>query len=275
MNIPIMKMFIPPNQYPQKSPYTMKVKGVVLHNTAGTASARQEAVYMINRNAEGSMHFYVDETEAVQTLPISRTAWHASDGGTGYANRNLIGIEICRSHPDDRYFNAMVFERAENNACWVAAKVCIDIGVLPSDKTIRWHREFASTACPYRSAQKGGRERIINLVKKYYEAIKGEIMKDDKVKVLHSKAISVRTGTEFTVLNVKDGTYSVAIDGVSVGWVNPNSIEATHLKIQNPMGLSANTATEFEVLNFENGTYTLGINGVPIGWINQKYVKKV
>lgn len=169
----IVQMPVPSGQYGRKSPYGMAPKGFVMHNTAGPSSAQQEAAYMIGRNAEGSMHYYVDENEAVQTLPADRNAWHASDGGNGYANRNLIGIEICRSSPNDAAFNAATFARCEENACWLAAKLCVDLGIAPSDQTIRWHKEFAATACPYRSAQKGGRGRIISMVQKYYNEMKG------------------------------------------------------------------------------------------------------
>lgn len=174
MSVNIIQMPVPASQYGMKSPYGMAAKGIVMHNTAGPSSAREEAAYMINRNAEGSMHIYVDENEAVQTLPFNRNAWHATDGGNGYANRNLIGLEICRSSPNDAAFNAAAFAKAEENACWVAAKVFIDLGVAPSDQTIRWHREFAATACPYRSAQKGDRGRIVAMVQKYYNEMKGQ-----------------------------------------------------------------------------------------------------
>lgn len=168
----IVQMPVPSGQYSQKSPYSMAPKGFVMHNTAGPSSAREEAAYMINRNAEGSMHYYVDETEAVQTLPTSRNAWHATDGGNGYANRNLIGIEICRSSPNDAAFNATTFTKCEESACWLAAKLCVELGIVPNDQTVRWHKEFAATACPYRSAQKGNRGRIVTMVQGYYNSMK-------------------------------------------------------------------------------------------------------
>lgn len=173
MSVNTVQMPVPSGQYSQKSPYGMTPKGFVMHNTAGPSSAREEAAYMINRNAEGSMHYYVDENEAVQTLPTNRNAWHATDGGSGYANRNLIGIEICRSSPNDSAFNAATFAKCEENACWLAAKLCVELGIAPSDQTIRWHKEFAATACPYRSAQKGDRGRIVAMVQGYYNEMNG------------------------------------------------------------------------------------------------------
>ena len=123
----------------------MTPAGIVVHNTAGTASAREEAAAMIESTAATSFHVVIDEAEAVECIPFARNAWHAGDGAAGYANRHLIGLEIARSMDttSDR------FDQAEANAALYIAYVCRQYGWTSAQ--LHQHNWYSSTACPHRT----------------------------------------------------------------------------------------------------------------------------
>ena len=123
MSYTLTSNWLPADKYALKAPYVMTPKGIIAHNTAGSASAAAEAQAMISNNSPVSFHVVIDESAAVECIPFNRNAFHAGDGSTGYANRNLIGIEIARSMSD-----ASIFSAAEDNAITYIAYVCIQYG---------------------------------------------------------------------------------------------------------------------------------------------------
>lgn len=145
MTYTLTNHWLPASQYPLKSPYAMTPAGIVVHNTAGTASAREEAAAMIASAAATSFHVVIDEAEAVECIPFARNAWHAGDGAAGYANRRLIGVEIARSMDtaSDR------FDQAEANAALYIAHVCRQYGWTSAQ--LHQHNWYSSTACPHRT----------------------------------------------------------------------------------------------------------------------------
>ena len=132
-------------KYPRKSPYAMTPQGIVVHNTAGDASAAEEAAAMVGNSSAVSFHVVIDEEYAVECIPFSRNAFHAGDGAQGYANRNLIGIEIARSAEEsgDR------FRRAEENAALYIAHVCVQYGWTSAQ--LHQHNWYSATECPHRT----------------------------------------------------------------------------------------------------------------------------
>lgn len=145
MTYTLTNHWLPASQYPLKAPYAMTPAGIVVHNTAGTASAREEAAAMIASAAATSFHVVIDEAEAVECIPFVRNAWHAGDGAAGYANRHLIGLEIARSMDttSDR------FDQAEANAALYIAHVCRQYGWTSAQ--LHQHNWYSSTACPHRT----------------------------------------------------------------------------------------------------------------------------
>ena len=145
MTYTLTSHWLPASQYPLKAPYAMTPEGIVVHNTAGTASAREEAAAMIASTAATSFHVVIDEAEAVECIPFARNAWHAGDGAAGYANRHLIGLEIARSMDtaSDR------FDQAEANAALYIAHVCRQYGWTSAQ--LHQHNWYSSTACPHRT----------------------------------------------------------------------------------------------------------------------------
>ena len=145
MTYTLTNHWLPASQYPLKAPYAMTPAGIVVHNTAGTASAREEAAAMIASAAATSFHVVIDEAEAVECIPFARNAWHAGDGAAGYANRHLIGVEIARSMDttSDR------FDQAEANAALYIAHVCRQYGWTSAQ--LHQHNWYSNTACPHRT----------------------------------------------------------------------------------------------------------------------------
>lgn len=123
----------------------MTPEGIVVHNTAGTASAREEAAAMIASTAATSFHVVIDEAEAVECIPFARNAWHAGDGAAGYANRHLIGLEIARSMDTA----STRFDQAEANAALYIAHICRQYGWTSAQ--LHQHNWYSSTACPHRT----------------------------------------------------------------------------------------------------------------------------
>lgn len=72
--------------------------GITVHNTdkisvSGTTMSEQYTRATYNGNmGDVRVHFYVDETEAWQNLPLELAGWHAADGN-GNGNMKTIAIE--------------------------------------------------------------------------------------------------------------------------------------------------------------------------------------
>ena len=145
MSYQLKSNWLPADKYALKSPYPMTPQGIIVHNTAGTASAMEEAQAMCTNDSAVSFHVVIDEENAVECIPFSRNAFHAGDGSAGYANRHLIGLEIARSMDaeSDR------FDRAEANAAEYIAHVCVQYGWTSAQ--LHQHNWYSATECPHRT----------------------------------------------------------------------------------------------------------------------------
>lgn len=121
----------------------MKAKGICIHNTNNTHSARENYELWKNMNIDPLCHFLVDENEVIQIQEITRTANHT---GKGFDNGNLytIAYEICRSQCD-----LETYLKAEKRAI-----KHIDMILKLEDLTtndIYYHIDFNNhTYCPHR-----------------------------------------------------------------------------------------------------------------------------
>lgn len=94
---------------------TKPLLGVTIHNTdaikvSGTTMAEQYTRATVNGNMKSvRVHFYVDEAEAWQNLPLGWQGWHAADGN-GNGNTATIAIECIGASA-----------KAEDNAARLAA----------------------------------------------------------------------------------------------------------------------------------------------------------
>ena len=87
-----------PRRITMPSRRALPLMGVTIHNTDaikvnGTTMAEQYTRATYNGNmGTVRVHFYVDDTEAWQNLPLDWQGWHAADG-SGNGNARTIAIE--------------------------------------------------------------------------------------------------------------------------------------------------------------------------------------
>lgn len=156
----IKQQLLSSSLYDVKCPYSMSPKGITVHNTANDASAKNEVAYATSNRNEVSYHIAVDDVEAIQWIPFNRNAWHAGDGGSGFGNRQTIGIEICYSRSGGERFT-----KAEKNAAEVVAQLLKQFG-WGFDK-VYTHQKHSGKYCPHRTLDLGW-ARFMELVKAAY-----------------------------------------------------------------------------------------------------------
>ena len=152
----------------------MTPRFIAIHNTANTAPAINEAKNQFNNNTKKgdngvAVHFYVDEKETYQLLPLDIHGWHASDGGTGDGNMRSIAIEICRSkdYTTDNYAKAEL--RTVELVKYLMKQFNIPI------KNVKRHYDFDFTyrkRCPHRMF-----EASPNTWEKFLEMVAGAEVK--------------------------------------------------------------------------------------------------
>lgn len=140
----IKQSLIEPSKYKIKCPYIMTPIGISIHNTYNNASAKNEISYMKSNNNQVSFHIAVDDTEAIQGLPLNRNSWACGDGSNGQGNRKHISLEICYSKD-----GGAKFEKAEILASKVVAELLNKYGWDISK--VKAHRDFSSKNCPHRT----------------------------------------------------------------------------------------------------------------------------
>lgn len=128
------------------------VSGIVYHNDYGTLTPSQYLswLYQRERNGEyvkGWASVYANKDECLWYHPTDYVEWHC---GHAWANANLIGIEICQSHPNARLTDAQFILNEE--ACFkIGAEILKSYGLPVNRNTVNLHREYFATACPHRS----------------------------------------------------------------------------------------------------------------------------
>ena len=154
------------SKYSIKCPYSLGVQYITVHDTANSATAKNEIAYMISNNNQTSFHIAVDESEAIQGLPLNRNAWACGDGGSGTGNRKSISVEICR--PTNA--NRSLYDQAEENAVYVLARLLYKYG-LGIDRLKR-HYDWSRKSCPNVIIREGRWESFKSRVNWVLEEIK-------------------------------------------------------------------------------------------------------
>ena len=122
------------------------VRGICVHNTATSDSAREIADKMKSYKGTAGAHFLVDERETVELVPITQCAFHTGKG-YDWGNLHTIAIEICRS-------NARVeqYLSAEKRAIELIVQLMKRYGFTVDD--IYFHRDFNPRKnCPHKIFQ--------------------------------------------------------------------------------------------------------------------------
>ena len=154
------------SKYSIKCPYSLGVQYITVHDTANSATAKNEIAYMISNNNQTSFHIAVDESEAIQGLPLNRNAWACGDGGSGTGNRKSISVEICRPTNSNR----SLYDQAEENAVYVLARLLYKYG-LGIDRLKR-HYDWSRKSCPNVIIREGRWESFKSRVNWVLEEIK-------------------------------------------------------------------------------------------------------
>lgn len=125
-----------------------KLKGVVIHNTAGSATAKQDYSNLqstsIARYEAGIAHYYIDRNTVWRAIDTFSVAWHTANQD---GNNSYIGYEVNESlNASDKNFLAN-----EQATFKKAAADLLYYGLPVNRSTVRLHCEFVPTACPHRS----------------------------------------------------------------------------------------------------------------------------
>lgn len=125
----------------------MDIKYIVLHYTANNGdTARGNGNYFAKNNTGTSAHYFVDDTEIVQSVEDNKTAYHC--GGVRYysdcRNRISIGVEMCsRKDSKGNYY----FTDDTLNNCIKLVRYLMERYNIPIDNVIR-HYDVTRKKCP-------------------------------------------------------------------------------------------------------------------------------
>lgn len=121
--------------------------GITVHNTdkisvSGTTMSEQYTRATVNGNmGDVRVHFYVDDIEAWQNLPLDWAGWHAADGN-GDGNMKTIAIECIMDGS-----GSTASKKAEENCARLVAYLVDKMGL--TDKDIYSHNHwYAKKYCP-------------------------------------------------------------------------------------------------------------------------------
>ena len=127
------------------------IRYIVIHYTANLGdTAKNNADYFAREKVKASAHYFVDENEIWNSVPIEKAAWHCGgdlQGSGGYTfygkcnNTNSIGVEICMLTK-----NAVIRKDSIRHAAkfvrWLMQRYGIDAGHV-----IR-HYDVTGKQCP-------------------------------------------------------------------------------------------------------------------------------
>ena len=125
-----------------------EIKYIVVHYTANNGDrAESNGKYFQQPNRNASAHYFVDESNVVQSVRDSDTAWHC--GAKSYKhdkcrNDNSIGVEMCSEK--DRKGQYYINEQTQNNTLEVVKWLMEKYGV-PLENVVR-HYDVTGKLCP-------------------------------------------------------------------------------------------------------------------------------
>lgn len=275
--VSIVKMVMPSSQYETKCPYATEKKFIVVHNTANSASAKNEAAYMIRNSNEVSFHVAIDDVEIIEVIPENRNAWHAGDGSQGQGNLYGYSIEICYSLNDS---DIEKFKKAEINAAQYIAYTLNRKG-WGIDK-VKKHQDFSGKYCPHRTLDMGW-QRFLNMVSAELEKLKnativnmianykllttvrGYKTADDARKRVNP--VNCKAAGSYFVYKTVDGAVNISTNAEVAGsWINPLDNKAPVTRsIAVPSAIGDRPAKQFSIgENVRICTYL---------WLNNSYVE--
>lgn len=181
MALTITKVNAPQDKLKLKAPYSMDPIGTTTHETGNIATAMAEISYMLGNNSTTGYHFAVDDTRAVQGLPLNRNAFHSGDGSTGRGNRKTIGVEHCynwngkTTTKNDKKYNPL-YQKAIKNGIELQAQLFIQYpqwGEPKAGVNMFRHYDHNRKNCPQRIIEEEYWNTYVALVRARYLELKG------------------------------------------------------------------------------------------------------
>ena len=124
------------------------IQFIVVHYTANNGDrAESNGNYFAQANRNASAHYFVDESNIVQSVKDSDTAWHC--GAKSYKhlkcrNDNSIGIEMCSEKDQNGQY---YINQATQNTTIKLIKVLMAKYSVPIENVIR-HYDVTGKICP-------------------------------------------------------------------------------------------------------------------------------
>lgn len=126
---------------------------IVVHYTANTACARQEATYAATSQHPSSYHFVLDGTGTIyQLLDVTDTAWAvgAWAGATQLiGNSESVSIEVCNNGEP-----FSIDQIAELR--WLVRRLMVQLGIDADHVVRHWDCHTGRKSCPYFYTPDGG-----------------------------------------------------------------------------------------------------------------------
>lgn len=121
------------------------IKGVVIHNDAGSMTPESYINWLKNRNlALGIAHYYINRDCIARVVDTNKIAWHT---GNRVGNSYYIGFEVCES----KKVSDTDFLANEDMTLMQATEDLLFYKLPINHDTVKLHHEFTNTTCPHRS----------------------------------------------------------------------------------------------------------------------------
>lgn len=182
-----------------------ELKYIVIHDTGNTgkgANALAHFNYFNGGDRQASAHYFVDDSNIIQTVEDNDAAWHCGDGRgvNGITNHNSIGIETC-INSDGNYGEALT------NTLELV-KYLMNKYNIPAERVVR-HYDASRKNCPGRmnidKRWSGWTDFKNRLIEQPTPAPSGSIVLGSKVNVV---GIKYATGQNIPAW-VKKNAYTV------------------------------------------------------------------
>ncbi len=147
---------------PIKLGTSMSPSKIIIHNTANTAPALNEVLYLnsSSNTSSTSFHFAVDDIGIYQAVPTNIYAHHAGELAT---NKQSIGIEIAKSLLSDNTIKDKAIYNAQRLIRLLQMQHNIDELLTHYDVTSKW--------CPHDILDRYGIDRFYNELNNLYTII--------------------------------------------------------------------------------------------------------
>lgn len=148
-------------------PRSGPIRYIVVHYTAGNGdTARDNGLYFSGGGRGASAHWFVDEQEAVLSVPEEAVAWHC--GAAVYRhplcrNGNSIGVELC-SRIDSQGTYYIAPRTLENGAALI--RELMQRYDVPAERVLR-HYDVTGKLCPAPLVEAGPWETFREALMRY------------------------------------------------------------------------------------------------------------